>query len=442
MSAEDPAEFELPPDEPSRPLAPADFRELESSDVLAELDGTALSYLGRGPRVSDAHAGDWLLMLREGGRYFALEPGSSPGERWLALPLSEARRRQAQSGHLSLLETVAFSEWSPYLLVGEDPFRPATAARIGVRSVPHSYFPTDFFSLSGERIPGLLPSPEDPTSRLVVHMVPGKREVQSPSLSEVGAVQQALERFIETTQPYLRLRKFNSPDIDAVIGAPAAPGRILGEVDWPRLGFGSAKLGTLLVDFKMGTRARADEPSIGRALPELAPISADPRSPMFSPGTKAPEGRTAVSLLTLGGTLEAFGMAVLIVWKGERGPEHVLLSPLSAHEGAKDLSRRAHAGYATGSPRAPVVRVQLSDAEVKVLGREADPKSGGFEKLLSELKGKVERVGDHYEVSLRPDQVERVVRYVQSYGQGGAQDRLKPIYEQLRRLGPSFGLLR
>jgi hypothetical protein len=119
-----------------------------------------------------------------------------------------------------------------------------------------------------------------------------------------------------------------------------------------------------------------------------------------------------------------------------------MVSPLSAHEGAKDLSRRAHNQFASGSAKAPVVRVYISKEEADVLSRQADPQAGGFEKLLAELKDQVQPAGNRVELWLRADQVERVIRYVQSYGQGGAQNRLKPIYEQLRRLGPSFGLLR
>lgn len=441
MSPDD-VDEEFSPDEAKRRLGPEDFRALESASAIDEQDGTALAYLGRGPPVSQAHSGDWILLLREGGRYFALETGSTMGERWLAIPISEARRAQIVTGHVPLTEAIGFAEWGPYRLVGPDPFRPKSAERIRVRSIPHSYYPTELVAVDGSPIAGLTPKEADSSSSLRIHLVAGKQEVTSPSLSEVGAIQRALENFIETTRPFLRLSKFSSSDIESMGDPTRDRGELLGEVDWPRLGLAGAKVGTLLVELETGTFERGQEPSIQRALPELAPISADASSPIFLRAKGAVGGRTAVALLTLGATLESYNLSLLVGWRGDQGPEHVMVSPLSAHEGAKELGRKAHDQFASGAVKAPVVRVYLSKAEAAVLGREADPLAGGFEKLLAELKDQVRPVGHRVELWLRADQIERIIRYIQSYGPGGAQDRLKPVYQQLRRLGPSLSLLR
>jgi hypothetical protein len=434
---------ESPVDEFRAPRQPADFSQARPDTVLSEYDGTPLSYLARGPRVSEGHAGSWLMLLRSGGPLYRAVIPSDVRERWLAVPLSEIRRKQADEGHISLLEVIGFTEWRPYVLTGADPFGPADATRLPVRQIPHSYFPSGLVSIHGSRIEGLQPLERDPLTKLAIHLVPGKREIRLPSLWDVGSVEHALEQFIETTQPFRRIQSQGAADIDSFGAGTRPAGGPLGEVNWVQLGVQGAKLGTLVLDLDMGTASGGGEPGIRRALPELAPIAVDPTSETLSHASQEPTaGRTALALLTLGSVLEAVGMSALLAWKGDQGSERVLLSPLSAHEGTKALTSRAREEFGSGSIRAPTVRVTLSSKEAEPLNRPADPSAGGFESLLADLKAALNPVGDSFELSLRPDQVERVVRYVQSYGGGGAQERLRPVYEQLRRLGPSFGLLR
>ena len=442
MTANDSADdAEGPADEFKAVKQPGDFSQGGPDVVTAEYDGVPLAYLGRGPRVSDDHNGSWLMLLRQGGSFHRPVSTSDARERWLALPLSEARRKQAEGEHLSLLEVIGFSEWRPYILTGPNPFDPMDAVRIAVRQIPHSYFPTGSVTIRGRRLDGLQLEERDPNTRLIVHLVPGKREVRSFSLWDVGSVQHALEMFIETTQPFQRIQSQGTADIDTFDEATRPP--VLGNVDWVRLGAQGANLGTLLLDLEMSTSSRGEVPGIRRALPGLAPIAADPTSvTRVDESAEVPAGRTALALLTLGGVLEAVGMSVLLAWKGDGAADRVLLSPLSAQEGAKALSSRAREDFASGLIRAPLVRVLLSPKENEILYRPVERSAGGFEGLLADLKEACNPVGDWFELSLRPDQVERVVRYVQSYGVGGAQNRLRPVYEQLRRLGPSFGLLR
>lgn len=436
-------DVEPPVDEVETPLTPERFSDLASAETLTEYDGTILAYLGRGPRVSDGHAGDWLILLREGGSLFRSASKADSRERWLAIPLSEARRKQAIGDHISLLETIGFAEWRPYRLLGADPFHPDSVERLQVRSVPHSYFPSAVVSVHGKSIDGLTPSPEASRSKLTIHLVPGKREVRHPSLWDIGSVQHALELFVESTRAYLRLRTLGAADIETFMAPPEAEPHTIGDLDWARFGALGARLGTVLLELEMGTVELGETPAIRRCFPELAPISVDASSRTFAgttPGT--PGGRSAVALLSLGGLLEAVGVAFLLSWSGDVGLERVMVSPLSAHEGARNLSRAARDEFASAAIRAPLVRVVLTEDEAAPLRRTADRQAGGFESLLADIREQIPPTGAQVELSLRPDQVERVVRYVQSYGAGGAQDRLRPIYLQLRRLGPSFGLLR
>ena len=76
------------------------------------------------------------------------------------------------------------------------------------------------------------------------------------------------------------------------------------------------------------------------------------------------------------------------------------------------------------------VRVELSPQALEALMRPAVG-SGGFQSLLRTLQGGVteERV-----LVLTPELVERIARYVQSYGGGGFQGRLDAVLAELTAL--------
>ncbi len=108
--------------------------------------------------------------------------------------------------------------------------------------------------------------------------------------------------------------------------------------------------------------------------------------------------------------------------------------------GRERVRERGHGPSSTRlrSRGPPVVRVVLTAKEVEPLFRDVDRRAGGFESLLDDLKREGKPDGETVVLLARPHQVERLVQYVQAYGQGGAQNRMRPIYAQLRRLGPAF----
>jgi hypothetical protein len=56
---------------------------------------------------------------------------------------------------------------------------------------------------------------------------------------------------------------------------------------------------------------------------------------------------------------------------------------------------------------------------------------GGFQSLLRQLQGLLK----DGELTLTPELIGKMVRYVQDYGQGGFQGRLDTVLEQLKKLG-------
>lgn len=82
--------------------------------------------------------------------------------------------------------------------------------------------------------------------------------------------------------------------------------------------------------------------------------------------------------------------------------------------------------------------VHLTGPEVSELLKDVDPRGGGFQALIATLQHQLE--GN--DLKLTPNLVERVIRYVQDYGEGTYENRLRPIYEAIHRYGLSFVGLR
>lgn len=72
-----------------------------------------------------------------------------------------------------------------------------------------------------------------------------------------------------------------------------------------------------------------------------------------------------------------------------------------------------------------MIRIVLSPEQVKLLMRPVAGR-GGMQSLLRDLQ---KRIGKEGALLLNKKDVIRIRSYVDSYGQGGFQDRLKPIIE-------------
>lgn len=80
------------------------------------------------------------------------------------------------------------------------------------------------------------------------------------------------------------------------------------------------------------------------------------------------------------------------------------------------------------------VTIELPDDALEALRRPVVGQ-GGFQSLLRELQ---DRVGTGSVLTLTPDLIARIVRYVQDYGQGGFQGRLDTVLAELGGLARSL----
>ena len=76
------------------------------------------------------------------------------------------------------------------------------------------------------------------------------------------------------------------------------------------------------------------------------------------------------------------------------------------------------------------ITFKLPPDAAEALGRPVVGQGGGFQSLLRQLQSLL-KDGD---LTLTPDLIAKMVRYVQDYGQGGFQGRLDAVLEELKKL--------
>jgi hypothetical protein len=402
---------------------------------FVEYDGLLLDFLANGPRLDDPqHDGRWLVTWRAGGRLsvpHSVPPELSGVEKWFAIPLSELRERQIVDGHISLREAMAFSEWDSYLLEGNDPLNPTQWSEVPYSSLPEALTPKGDVTVGGRALPDLSASAEETALEVRLHLVPGVGSDETPSFATVGPIQESFQRFVSWTARWLRSN----------VGLPPAITRS----DWAAIGFAKYQLGTGLIVGRAATSEQKEREAILSALDELKLSTELSLAGHGQRDIPAHIGVRAVeALLGLFDQVESSRVSISVRWRAAAGEGCVLIAPTMAAPAASALeSGRDEPAVALND--APVlVRISLSADALSALNREADPQKGGLQKLIVDIRNQVveRRPNGVCVLVLTAPQVEKVVRYVQAYGQGGFQDRLLPVYQALYRLGVAFGGLR
>lgn len=404
-------------------------RSLRMATVIVEYEGVALDFLADGPRVAHEHDGRWFVTWREGGRLSARQhvPEQLAGvERWLAVPISPTREQQIVDSHVSLREVIEFSEWVPYILEGLDPLHPQQVTPSRPQLLPRGYVPLSDVSVAGVR---LGPSSTPPTGSeldVLLHFVPGEASPPRPQLADVGAVQEAVQRFVSIDA----LEMFRTER--------GTPGGFLTESwtsDWTGLDMLEATPGTMRVRASANVANGEQKAAIVSALRHLlGAVEAEGPGTVRHAEELGPISFAALSsLLSL---LRSRQLSLAIRWRSGDVDECAFLGPLARVEGERlvnPLSVKQPGPFDLAT-----VQVSISAEDYALLEKPADPERGGLQRLIVDLRGVARKEGDRYLIPLTPIDVEKVLRYVLEYGQGGYQDRLRPIYRAMYRLALSF----
>ena len=419
---------------------PASWR-LSEVQRFCEYDGEVLDFLANGPIGFKDHPGHWLVTWRSGGKLSNLPntPVELAGlERRLAIPISEVRERQIIEGHISLREAIAFAEGDHvYELLGADHLAPVQVVRTQPSRLPTNYLPTADLTVQGHLMPSLGPGAEGGALEVRVHLVPGYLATEVPSLSDAGTIQGAFQRYLGWAAAESHRRK-SAPEATGLTGSFGPPA-------WSSLALTRAIPGTLLLIAEARVQDTAQRESLLSALASLKTLaranfgSGEGGTDDGSASPEDDEVRIAVAaLVALADVLRSVHISVSIRWRAGESDHCALIGPDATDSVLQARNVLSVATQIQTSVRSATVNVILSNQDAQLIQMTVDPGAGGLQKLLSTLQKQLRSEEGRFVLSLSADQVEKVIRYVQEYGQGGYQDRLRPIYEALYRMGVAF----
>jgi hypothetical protein len=410
------------------------YSRLDSVETLVDYERRIL-FLARERELEDEAADTWLFAWREGGPSSAaahVGPELSGVPQWIATPLSETRLAQVLEEHISLREALLLSEAPLYLLLGNDPLNPDSVTPLEPYQLPGRLLPSGDVSVYNNSLPFLsFLSNESAPARFLMHLVPGRKLARSPTWLVSGAIQESIQRYLSrATRSLLASSEGTAVDYSDPVDL----------ADWAGMSTVRSTPGTLTVEAQSGDMTTAQRGSFGMALIALGELTR---------GSIEAEGIARLSSrLGLGGLSSIHGLLDLLAshdiglalkWQvGEEGG-YAAVGRASAERTTGVLNEYLLSRAEVTAQNEGIIVVKLDAHDAESIRKWVDPQAGGHQALISTLQSRLSESG---ELRLTPDLVERVVRYVQDYGPGGFQNRLRPVYRAIYRFGISFVALR
>lgn len=408
---------EVPPNDP------AFYARLEVTKILERYD-VPLLWLAKDPAIEGGEFGDWLISWRKGGALGSSDmvPTELAGiETWVALPISHLRKKQIMAEHVSLRETILFAEKGLYVLEGADPSQPTRVEAVNPYLLPHGFLPLADISVLGNEVKHPSLTPKVGGFPILLHFVPSEKSSDNPSIGIAGSLGGGVQRFISWSA-----RKIAEEDpVDS--GIPIN--------DWAGFTPVAAETGTLT----MVVEGTTDDPARQQAIISAVRVLAEACThALDESGYEALLGQVGtdgvVSLARLFELVSSSKVSISIKWVEEGRERFAALGEQTSSDAARRLRDRLSSSELAKVNPTKII-VQLSTEEVRSLRRPVDPKAGGHQALIARL---LDRIDEGNRLALDPELAAMVIRYVQDYGMGGYQDRLRPIYVALYRAGLSF----
>ena len=343
--------------------------------------------------------------------------------RWIAFPTTQETLAGLETDRMALRDVLELHQGPVFLVEGQHLFRPSAAKSIHTFDIPQDCLPKRGLSIHGKTVHSIqLPSLD--LSRLVLdfHLFPKAGPSGRVSFFLSGPIEETFQRVLASTGH--RLSRVHEKRIDLAYG----PGDV----------YDIAQVATVTGSYRIiaqpaSSDSRGDQ-KIVRALACLKELS-DPTSTSSALTTVAEKmGPDAtLQVLSLLRFLEKQELAITVTWTLGDEEDSIVLDGVRAGR----LIRRLK----TARDRlesAAVLTIQLSPDEANRLRLPVNGQ-GGMQSLLRGLRRGLSENGV---LSVTPDQIERIVRYAQSYGEGGFQSRFQGILREVKRLGLALAEVR
>jgi hypothetical protein len=366
----------------------------------------------------------WLFNWLES--YEDLEPEEPTSEEfeqtWVAFRVSESRLSDLEKDRVGLRDTVLAAEHQVYLVTGLDPLHPEQVRAVPVGKLPTAGLPRPGLTIHGRDStkslgPVPLPSKVDLNFRLSAEEI---TKGQLP-FSISGLFQDRFQRWASAAAHFA----FDPSPRAVELTYPAG--------DWASIRESASGTGS----FRIEAVAQGEPFELDR----LDEVLTFLQQLVDSRTASVPEDDLARGI----GRSGAFALLSLLHFVMLSKVSVDLLWSFGSSEGSIKLDQRV--------ARSIAARLRKGQAKIESNARLSIPLTGdeaakirlpvaGVGGLQDLLRGLQKQLDKNDVLSVTPSQIERILRYSQSYGSGGFQGRLQGVLVELKRLGASLSTLR
>jgi len=335
-------------------------------------------------------------------------------QRWIALQISESRLNAIKNDRLSLREAVTLPEKEFYIFDAKSLFKPLKIRKSSPEKLPIDYLPSDDVSVNGNLLG--LKIPEGDYLKVRLHVFSELITEGMIPLSLLSSLQFIFQQFMTWVS--------HAMDKTSEEGLPSPV------IDWSGFNLISVQSGSFKMECESNSTGEQTE-KLTKACELLANIS----NGTFGKESFEKEfaGIYRSDIVLLASSLAQFilnsKLSMSISWAASNNPKgYLAIDKRRVKKYFKSLNSLRDTEHVRN------ITIQLTPKEADPI-RKTVKGSGGMEDLLRRLQSKLK---EDNTISFSSDDIEKILRYGLTYGQGGFENRLIGLAMTLRRIGIPF----
>ncbi len=373
--------------------------------------------------AKDAKNGTWLLSWMDTNEQDEDdEPYSSIRDTWYAFRVSDNRMRQILDEHISLREAILFHETELFLLTTYRPLLKGSDIiewkKVNYVDITANTLPLVDISIKGKK---LMPVAKDNGVLIEAHIIPERSLEGLVPLEIVSPLMDLIQKIVRWSSNFVKKGKSRELFI---------PQDDLGKLNFVSLEPGS-------ITFKAETKELETEKNkpVIKALDYIKGMVESKNLLKYLQVVEGSIGREALLnlhfLLTLQSKQE-INITIKYVSNGG-GATSITLPHRESKRILGALTSYLGKGISSSELIIKLTAVDKDRLMKPVVGE------GGWQSLMRQLK---KQIRPDNTLSINQMQLERIIRYSQLYGEGGWQERLEVVLNELKGLGLTFSRLR
>jgi hypothetical protein len=341
---------------------------------------------------------------------------------WVAFRVSAARLADIEQNKVGLRDAILAAEHQTYLVRGRQPLHPNQVRAVPQGKLPSAGLPPARLTIHGAEITvSLAPVPLPNTVELDFHLSAAEITKGELPFSISGLFQDRFQRWVSTAAHFA----FDPTPRAVELAYPAG--------DWASVRARAVGVGSFRIEaVVLGQPFELDR--LDEALTFLKQLVESRTESLPQDDLSGGIGRSGTfALFSLLHFVMLSKVAVEVKWSFGGSERVIKLDQVVARSIVAHLRKDRVRIESNARLSIPLTDDEADKIRLRVAGE------GGLQDLLRALQ---KQLGKDNVLSVTTDQIERILRYSQSYGSGGFQGRLQGVLTELKRLGASLSTLR